>query len=162
VNNEIGAVTTLAELQRKILEVYTQNGKGIVDFSRDLRSIINKGFSRDRALINLALQNDVEIEEIINREESGLTRDEAILGFSEDLKRAREFSEIFNTYPRKTVAHPTPNSLWYLLPLGFGLMGGLVAYVYVRDDDPEMAKNLFTVGLVVNIFTAILFYIFVL
>jgi hypothetical protein len=56
-------MTTLAELQRKILEVYTQNGKGIVDFSRDLRSIINKGFSRDRALINLALQNDIEIEE---------------------------------------------------------------------------------------------------
>lgn len=155
-------MTTLPELQRKILEAYKQYGKSITDFSDDLASMTEKGFSREKALINLALQNDIEIEEVRDMEKRGLFREEAILRFSEDLKETQRFTDILNGYPRKTVAHPTPNSLGYLLPIALGIVGGLIAYVYVRDVDPEMAKDLVTVGLISSIFLPIVLYVFVL
>lgn len=35
-----------------------------------------------------------------------------------------------------------PSGLWYLVPLFFGVVGGIVAYVGVKDEDEEMAKFL--------------------
>jgi len=41
-----------------------------------------------------------------------------------------------------------PGILWYLIPLFFGILGGIVAYIGVKDDDKEMANNLLIFGIV--------------
>ena len=41
-----------------------------------------------------------------------------------------------------------PCILWYLVPLFFGILGGIVAYIGVKDDDKEMANNLLIFGIV--------------
>ena len=48
---------------------------------------------------------------------------------------------------------------WYLVPIFFGIIGGLIAYVAAKDDDPYMAKNLLIVG-IVSSFIAIVCFIF--
>ena len=53
-----------------------------------------------------------------------------------------------------------PSILWYLIPLFFGILGGIVAYVGVKDDDKEMANNLLLFGIIWTlILIGIYFYI---
>ena len=44
-----------------------------------------------------------------------------------------------------------PSGLWYLLPLFFGLLGGVLGYVVVKDRDKGMAMGLLALGLIVSI-----------
>ncbi len=153
-------MTSLEELQSELLQVYTQQGKGINDFVDDLASLTQHGISREEALIKLALQHSIEIDEIVEMKKRGLSEEKIIRNLSHDLKKAQKLNDILREYPRKTVAHPTPNALYYLLPLAMGIVGGFAAYVYVKDVDPEMAKDLVAVGLIVSfIYSALVFYL---
>ena len=47
---------------------------------------------------------------------------------------------------------------WFLLPIFFGIIGGLIAYFVIRQDDPAKAKNclylgiaLMVVGIILNL-----------
>ena len=41
----------------------------------------------------------------------------------------------------------SPSKAWYLLPIFFGLLGGIVMYFIVREDNKQMAKN----GLILSV-----------
>lgn len=45
------------------------------------------------------------------------------------------------TYPER----PRSN-LWFLLPIFFGIIGGIIAYFILRNDDPNKAKNCLYLG----------------
>jgi len=50
----------------------------------------------------------------------------------------------FDTYrPRKE-----RSGLWYLVPILFSLIGGIIAYLVVKDDDPKLAENCLIVGII--------------
>jgi hypothetical protein len=42
----------------------------------------------------------------------------------------------------------TRSSLWYLLPIFIGIIGGVIAWFVIKDDDPKKAKNCLYLGLV--------------
>ena len=44
-----------------------------------------------------------------------------------------------------------PSNAWYLAPLLFGLIGGLIGYIAVKDDDGDMAGNLLILGIIITI-----------
>ena len=46
-------------------------------------------------------------------------------------------------YPEKS-----RSSMWYLLPILVGMIGGIIAYLMIRKDDPRKAKNCIYIGLV--------------
>ena len=50
------------------------------------------------------------------------------------------------------------SSLWFLLPIFFNVIGGVIAYFIIKDDDPRKAKNCLLLGIIL---TAISFAIFV-
>ncbi len=49
-------------------------------------------------------------------------------------------------YPEK----PRSN-LWFLLPIFLGLIGGIIAYFVLRQDDNKKAKNCLYLGIVLAI-----------
>ncbi len=60
------------------------------------------------------------------------------------------------SYPEK----PRSN-VWFLLPIVFGVIGGIIAFFILRHDDPRKAKNclylglaLMAIGIILNIFLA--------
>jgi hypothetical protein len=38
------------------------------------------------------------------------------------------------------------SKIWILLPLFLGFIGGILGYLLIKDDDKELAKNLFIFG----------------
>ena len=40
------------------------------------------------------------------------------------------------------------SGLWYLLPILFGIIGGVIAWFVIKDNDPKKAKNCIYLGLV--------------
>lgn len=50
---------------------------------------------------------------------------------------------------------------WYLLPILFDIIGGVIAYFILKDDDPKKAKNCLWLGIVLIAVEIGLFAIFV-
>jgi len=48
------------------------------------------------------------------------------------------------------------SGLWYLLPIIFGIIGGVIAWLVIKEDDPIKAKNCLKLGLVLLIIDIIL------
>ena len=46
------------------------------------------------------------------------------------------------SYPEKP-----RSSAWYLLPILLGIIGGVVAFLIIRNDDPVKARNCLYIGL---------------
>ena len=38
---------------------------------------------------------------------------------------------------------------WYLAPIIFGLVGGILGYFGIRKDDPKKAKNILALGIII-------------
>jgi hypothetical protein len=60
----------------------------------------------------------------------------------------------------KAVEVSKPSDAWYLLPIIFGLLGGVVGYIGVRDRDANMAERLLTIGIVVTVVVVIVSWMF--
>ena len=48
----------------------------------------------------------------------------------------------------KTHAYKQRSAWWYLVPILFSIIGGVIAYFVIKDDDPKKAKNCLIIGLV--------------
>ena len=55
------------------------------------------------------------------------------------------------TYTEK----PRSNA-WYLLPIFVGMIGGIIAYIIIRKDDSDKAKNCIYVGIIMMVLGVIL------
>ena len=55
------------------------------------------------------------------------------------------------SYPEK----PRSNA-WFLLPIFFGMIGGIIAFFILRRDDPRKARNCLYVGIVFMVIGIIL------
>ena len=52
------------------------------------------------------------------------------------------------------------SNLWFLLPILFGVIGGIIAFFILRHDDPRKAKNCLYLGLVFMVI-GIIFNVFI-
>ena len=52
-----------------------------------------------------------------------------------------------------------PSSAWWLLPIFFGWVGGLISWVCIRERDPRMAKNNLILGIVLSVIPLIIILI---
>ena len=51
-----------------------------------------------------------------------------------------------------------PTALWYLVPLFFGLIGGIIAYVGTKDEDQAMADSLLAFGIIWTIVLIVAYF----
>ena len=63
------------------------------------------------------------------------------------------------THPEKS-----RSNAWFLLPIFFGMIGGIIAFFVLRRDDPRKARNclylgiiLMTIGIIVNVLVSMSF-----
>lgn len=62
----------------------------------------------------------------------------------------------FNTKESKSKPSSKPSSAWILVPIIFAALGGLIAYVGLKNEDKELADNLLCWGIVLTIVYAFL------
>ena len=74
---------------------------------------------------------------------------------SESTKSLEQSSTPYRLYAKK------PTALWYLLPLFFGLLGGIIAYVGIKGEDTEMADTLLFFGILWSAVLFVLWYFFI-
>ena len=55
------------------------------------------------------------------------------------------------SYPEKR-----RSNAWFLLPIFFGIIGGIIAFFILRQDDPSKAKNCLYLGIVLMVIGIIL------
>jgi len=48
------------------------------------------------------------------------------------------------------------SNVWFLLPIFFGIIGGIIAFFVLRHDDPRKARNCLYLGIVFMIIGIIL------
>jgi len=60
---------------------------------------------------------------------------------------------------REEPVYAEPSALWWLVPFFFGILGGIVAYVGVKEDDEEMASNLLVFGILWTVIPIIIGYL---
>ncbi len=60
------------------------------------------------------------------------------------------------------MSHPEKprSNAWFLLPILFGVIGGIIAFFILRHDDPRKAKNCLYLGLVFMLI-GIIFNVFI-
>ncbi|MGI0011627.1 MAG: hypothetical protein ACREAE_09535 [Nitrosopumilaceae archaeon] len=56
-----------------------------------------------------------------------------------------------------TTSTKRPSSVWYLLPIFFGIIGGLIMFFVIKDEDRKMAKKGLIVGIILS-FIGIIIY----
>ena len=54
------------------------------------------------------------------------------------------------------------SSLWFLLPIVFNIVGGIIAYFVIKEDDPKKAKNCLYLGLVLAAIPVVLIIVSIL
>jgi hypothetical protein len=85
---------------------------------------------------------------------------EAKIASLEAMKASGDFDSFLNQpYDYQDVGEK-PSGWWYLLPLCFGFLGGLIGYVGVKDRNKGMAEGLLFLGVVVSIILVIITWIF--
>ena len=55
------------------------------------------------------------------------------------------------SYPEKR-----RSNAWFLLPIFFGIIGGIIAFFILRQDDPSKAKNCLYLGIALMVIGIIL------
>ena len=68
--------------------------------------------------------------------------------------------ELFNEQisHKQEVLTSKPSSAWYLVPIFLGIIGGVVGYIAVKDEDRSMANNLLYIGIASSIIGTIIIW----
>ena len=55
------------------------------------------------------------------------------------------------SYPQYSRQGGRPSAAWWLLPIFFSIIGGIIAWACIRDRDPHMAKNNLILGIILTV-----------
>ena len=50
------------------------------------------------------------------------------------------------------------NRLWYVVPVLFGILGGIATWFFLRRNDPILAKNCLLVGVISSAVSVLLYF----
>ena len=51
------------------------------------------------------------------------------------------------------------SSFWFLLPILFNVIGGVIAFFVIQEDDPKKARNCLLLGIVLAVIPLLLFVV---
>ena len=158
-----------------MVEIYAYKdvGNPITNLNLDIARLQHGNKSRERAVLDLALHLNLGIRELTEFREEGLSKEKAISKFlkgeklrikEDDPEIARILSEayrtkMFNSSAKGNVAKEKPTLLWYLVPFFFSILGGIIAYVGVKNDDEGMAGNLLVFGVIMFVIDLFILWI---
>lgn len=97
-------------------------------------------------------------------EESYAAATKALENRMEALKKAKANPNVVLSSSRGIVGSEAPSNggptlLWYLVPLFFGILGGIVGYVGTKDEDRGMADGLLLFGALWSVILYVIYWI---
>jgi len=54
-------------------------------------------------------------------------------------------------HPQQNYVQGKPSAAWWLLPIFFSFIGGIISWVCIKDRDPRMAKNTLILGILITV-----------
>lgn len=51
------------------------------------------------------------------------------------------------------------DKIWYLLPILIGIVGGIIAYLILKEDNPQFAKKCLMIGIILTIVSIVLWFV---
>jgi hypothetical protein len=160
------------EMYRRLLRIFDAEGykdsKAVLEWS--IMELMKDGRTREEAIFHIyAHEEEKERQEIAVRGGRSLVDQQVkqleekigrltILfskgeigeeGYKTALKTLEE--ELLNLKPQAKEWRGTPNVLWLFLPLLFGILGGVIAYVGVKNYDKRRALNLLLLGIATTV-----------
>lgn len=63
-----------------------------------------------------------------------------------------------STAPSPITSVKKPTAWWYLVPILLALIGGLVGYIAVKDENKEMADTLLAIGIVMTVVNSLIIW----
>jgi len=162
------SISRIDEIYKQLVRIYAYDylDKPLFRLGLDIKALQTDGKSRERAVVELALKRGLKIVEINKMMNEGKSEEEAIKEFLKGMKLhlteddtitksivvdvSREIfrEKLYNPSKLRTTKGG-PTKLWYLVPLFFGIFGGIIGYVAVKDEDIEMAKNILFFGCII-------------
>jgi len=168
------STSVLDDLFLQLVRIYAyEYPRPLNQLSQDLEPLQSKHNSRERALLELAKRRNIKPFEILRFEREGKSEEDAISEFLKGKKltlndKSPEVKNVIHnentqrlflapTYPTTNtiIRYSEPSKFWYLLPIFFSLLGGIVGYYAVKDNHRDMANNIFIIGVFfffINIF----------
>jgi len=127
----------LEEISRTIIKALAPyNRVKIADLSQEVNLPINV-----TSLLLKDLISKGKIDGSIDMVSQTLLIDRTVAPIKSELKR-----EILKEPERRT----KPSAAWYLVPLLLGLLGGIIGYFAVKDQNRDMANSLLNVGIIMT------------
>jgi hypothetical protein len=154
-------MTRINEIYGLLVRKYGENHRGISGLANRINKLTNEGKTWEEAVVIFALELGLKIPEIENLIGKGMSQDEAISKFSQNLAIEEQIQDVYSkSKPSKPSITPqaSPSNVWYLLPVFFGLLGGIIGYVGVKNEKEEMANNILNLGIIMTVIEAILYY----
>ena len=146
-------VSSYDEVYSKLVRRYKERHSDMIGFADKMNKLTSEGKMWEEAVLHFALELGIEVPEIIKLVESGKSQEEAIRIISRDLEAERQVRDTYKPTRTSSVQkyEPPPSLWWYLVPLFFGLLGGIAGYVGVKNQDKGMANNLLNLGIIMTV-----------
>ena len=159
-NPEVKKQVFLKYSQKSESELYSENenvvNENVVNENVVNENVVNENVVNENTLINENTKLNLDTNNI---SKNNLFCNNCGSKILENTQFCTECGSSLNNSPQTNSTpqsqHPIqgvkPSAAWYLLPIFFSVIGGIISWACIRDRDPGMAKNNLILGILLTV-----------
>ena len=159
-NPEVKKQVFLKYSQKSESELYSENEK-VVNENVVNENVVNENVVNENTIINENTEINLDDRNI---QGNNLFCNNCGSKILENTQFCTECGSSLNNSPQTNSSTQSqypiqggkPSAAWYLLPIFFSVIGGIISWACIRDRDPRMAKNNLILGILLTVIPIII------
>ena len=159
-NPEVKKQVFLKYSQKSESELYSENEK-VVNENVVNENVVNENVVNENTIINENTEINLDDRNI---QGNNLFCNNCGSKILENTQFCTECGSSLNNSPQTNSSTQSqypiqggkPSAAWYLLPIFFSVIGGIISWACIRDRDPHMAKNNLILGILLTVIPIII------